>query len=900
MSTLLGAAVALRRCFTFAFATAVRALVLWSLSTGLSAAAWVTASPASNSTGNFTVSWTDGAESYKFSIFKDGVLYQDYGRVDTTYQSVSGLPTGSYVFRVAFCDTIGGESADAFSSTEKFSTAEAFSVADMVDTADVVDAAATTSCSAPVDSNTVTVTPQAPGAPGAVLASPTPNTGSFSLSWSAASGSVTHYALSESSNDGASWVVLNANLGTTTTSLTGKLAGSYQYRVQACNNTYCGDYGLIARVEVLPGTPGAPEGAASPNVGNFSLTWTPPAGTISGYALDESLNGGAWSTIDLNVAGASRTLTGKAGGNYRYRVKACTAGGCGAYSAESPSIQVIPASPSGVGVTPNPSTDGTVLVVWNAAAVDYYRLTVTKDGQPFGAGTQVEGTSHTYTALQQGSNKISVQSCDRDNVPICGTAISSDPLIVAVPPPGTPSTSPNPSTGNFTVSWSASTALAANYTLEESAAGGEWVTVASGINGTSQALSGKTVGTYTYRVKACNAAGCSIASTVSATLTVNPPPPGPPGQATASPNPNLGSYTVTWPAATGVVANYALQERLNGGTWTTISPAPTSTSVSFNSKPYGSYNYQVQACNVSGCSTFSAASATLTVNPPIPGVPGAPVASPLPTKGTFTLNWPAASGVVASYTVEESANGGKTWPGQFTGITTTSWSTSDKAVKTWLYRVRACNVTGCSEPSAPLAVRVDPVPPSAPGKPVAAPFSNWGNYSLSWPAATGYVETYQLEEKVEGGTWAPMVGSTTPSTGGGTTPPTAESTTSPRRLLVIAMSDPIIVIPLPDTTSSSEQWSSLTSVITNAGFKVFGKPAGSYRYRVRACNYIGCSAYSAESELVTVLSAPGWKPLGFCDERTGQQLLVCVSSSECVLNSNRVESCTAASGDCGQ
>src|SRR5690606_11151860 len=78
--------------------------------------------------------------------------------------------------------------------------------------------------------------------------------------------------------------------------------------------------------------------------------------------------------------------------------------------------------------------------------------------------------------------------------------------------PGQPSTISVPassSTGSYTISWSA-TAGATGYELYEatnSSFTGEVLAYSGGA--TSNAFSGKGNGTYYYRVKACNAAGCS-------------------------------------------------------------------------------------------------------------------------------------------------------------------------------------------------------------------------------------------------------------------------------------------------------------------------------------------------------------------------------------------------------
>ena len=62
------------------------------------------------------------------------------------------------------------------------------------------------------------------------------------------------------------------------------------------------------------------------------------------------------------------------------------------------------------------------------------------------------------------------------------------------------------STGSYTISWGASATPGVTYTLEESSdAFATSSVVVSGLSGTSYLITGKTGGTYSYRVKAVNA-----------------------------------------------------------------------------------------------------------------------------------------------------------------------------------------------------------------------------------------------------------------------------------------------------------------------------------------------------------------------------------------------------------
>ncbi|OGU07138.1 MAG: hypothetical protein A2075_12865 [Geobacteraceae bacterium GWC2_58_44] len=89
-----------------------------------------------------------------------------------------------------------------------------------------------------------------------------------------------------------------------------------------------------------------------------------------------------------------------------------------------------------------------------------------------------------------------------------GTATTTVAVLDVLAPASitVPATS---STGNFTVSWAASATAGVTYTLEESTTSGfnagTITVVTSGLSATSVAISGKTSGTYYYRVKAVKA-----------------------------------------------------------------------------------------------------------------------------------------------------------------------------------------------------------------------------------------------------------------------------------------------------------------------------------------------------------------------------------------------------------
>ncbi|HJR73088.1 MAG TPA: RHS repeat protein, partial [Luteimonas sp.] len=179
-------------------------------------------------------------------------------------------------------------------------------------------------------------------------------------------------------------------------------------------------------------------------------------------------------------------------------------------------------------------------------------------------------------------------------------------------------TAPASSGGSYTVQWTA-VAVATRYELQESFDGGAWQAAYSG-TATSAAQSGKPVGNYAYRVRACKNTPCGGWSPT-ATVVVGQPPGAAPTLSAPASAPN-GNYTVSWAAASGATS-YVLDEN-TAGTWTEAYNGQA-LSKAYAGKPAGSYGYRVKACNTYGC---SAVSATATVqalyapNAPTLTVPG--------------------------------------------------------------------------------------------------------------------------------------------------------------------------------------------------------------------------------------------------------------------------------------
>jgi len=155
----------------------------------------------------------------------------------------------------------------------------------------------------------------------------------------------------------------------------------------------------------------------------------------------------------------------------------------------------------------------------------------------------------------------------------------------------------------------------------------------------------------------------------------------------------------------GGAGSYNLQQRINGGGWTTVS-ASAAQSWSASGEVSGSYSYQVQACNAVGCGPWSAVGTDTVTLPPIPATPSITVPSTNAT-GSYTVSWAGVANAT-SYTLQQQVNGGG-WTTVSTS-TSTSWAAS-VANGTYGYRIQACDISGCSAWSGTSTVVVTiPVP----------------------------------------------------------------------------------------------------------------------------------------------------------------------------------------------
>ncbi|HYG06226.1 MAG TPA: wall-associated protein [Stenotrophomonas sp.] len=428
--------------------------------------------------------------------------------------------------------------------------------------------------------------------------------------------------------------------------------------------------------------------------------------------------------------------------------------------------------------------------------------------------------------------------------------------------------------GAFTVSWTA-VGAATRYELQEAVGTAAYAGIYSGA-ALSTVISGKGTGNYQYRVRACrdNCGNWSNVAAVSIAL--------PPAQAPTLTVPQYGdngAYSVSWTSVAGA-ERYELEQN-SSGTWAQVYNA-AALSWSITGRAAGSYSYRVRACNSIGCAGYSATGTVLVTYPPA----SAPTLS-APARATlagWAVNWTTVAGATY-YRLQESANGGSSWTTLADNVGTSA-SFGNRPAGDYYYRVAACNRAGCSTVWSATAKVTAVAPPTLAPTLSAPTLVSTTSYTVTWATPAG-TETVILQESANGGAWTEVY------TGGGTSFVANRSDGSyAYRALACNFGGcsssysgvVTVVVVLPPATPAIELanwlttktapyrvwcevgWSAVAKateyqVQSGGGASVYTGPktyvaanGNAYckaDYKVRACNGVGCSAWSTPNYPVT-------------------------------------------------
>ena len=160
-----------------------------------------------------------------------------------------------------------------------------------------------------------------PGNVGSLNLPATDTDGTYNLSWSAPSGTVTHYQVEQNGS------IIEPNPTTTNRAFSAQGDNIYSYRVRACNDVVCSSYSSVDSIQVL-NTPSVPLNIGGDSSSNdqsqFWLRWSAPAsGSVTQYQIKTSDSPHhSWSNPINNGISIEKSFS-KASGTYSYQVRAC-------------------------------------------------------------------------------------------------------------------------------------------------------------------------------------------------------------------------------------------------------------------------------------------------------------------------------------------------------------------------------------------------------------------------------------------------------------------------------------------------------------------------------------------------------------------------------------------------
>jgi YD repeat-containing protein len=462
---------------------------------------------------------------------------------------------------------------------------------------------------------TLTPLPGAPGTPSFTAITDTTAT----VTWTAASGTVTSYQYSVNSG---SWTSVGTALTANLTGLSG--ATGYTVQVRAVNAGGNGPASSASFTTLAPaGAPGIP---TFTNITTTSATvnWTAASGSVASY--EYSVNSGTWTNVGMAL---TVNLSGLAAAtSYTVQVHAKdSVGNIG--PASTGTLLTLPNAPGTPTFTSITTTTATVTWTAPSGTVTSYQYSVNS-----GAWTNV-GTalSVNLSGLTAATNyTVQVEAINSS-----GPGAASSAGFVTLPlAPGTPSFA-SITTSTATVNWTAASGAVTSY--QYSVNSGAWTNVGTALTVNLSGLASAT--NYTVQVEALTASGPGAPSSAGF-ITL----PGTPGTPTFS-SITTTTATVSWTAVSGTPSSYAYS--VNSGAWTNVGTALT---VNLSGLAAGtSYTVQVEALTASGPGAPSSSAAFTTVPP----APGTPTFSSI-TSSTATASWGAASGSTSyAYSVNSGA-----------------------------------------------------------------------------------------------------------------------------------------------------------------------------------------------------------------------------------------------------
>lgn len=568
--------------------------------------------------------------------------------------------------------------------------------------------------------------------------------------------------------------------------------GRYLYRVRACSSAGCSSFSNQLATTTPPTSPSDITAEATGNT-TVDVSWVDNSSTETEFRVERRANAGnflAVGSVETNSTAFSDTGL-EPGKQYEYRVRACNAAGCSSFSGVASVITTQSAGPSAPsGLSAVAVSVGQIDLAWTDNATNESEFRVER---AIGQGSFTVIASLGTNATSYADTDVSADTDYSYRIRACNSADCSGPSAVAgaVTPPISPSdlTASAVSNTRIEVTWSDNSRTEASFRVERRTGSANFAEVAvTGPDVTGHTSSDLQPSTeYDFRVRACNPGGCSPYSAVASATTAETDPPAAPSSLMATLDGTAASVELAWTDNSTDETSFRIQRSVDGGTFVERATVGANTTVFTDTEITDDnvYTYRVEACSAVGCSGFSN-EASVTTRPVAPSSLGAAVV----TAGQVDLSWVDNSDTETEFEIQRSADGGAFTVLQTAAADATGASDNTTVEDTeYVYRVRACNATGCSAFSGEVTAITPPSPPSG----LTATPSSDSRIDLVWTDNSDTETGFEIDRRESGGTFAEV-----------------------------------------------------TSV--GANVTTFGDtgldPNTTYEYRVRACNGGGCSDYS--------------------------------------------------------
>jgi fibronectin type 3 domain-containing protein len=516
-----------------------------------------------------------------------------------------------------------------------------------------------------------------PTAPSNLQATPSGN--QVILNWNASTDNVgvTGYLVERCQGASCSSFTQVGTAATTTFTDPNLALGSYSYRVRATDaaNNLSG-YSNTASASINDVTPPtAPTNLAATVTGaNVALSWTGSTDNVGVTAYQvERCQGNGCSNFVLIAAPTTTTYNdnGLAAGTYSYRVRAVdAANNASPYSNVAPAVVpdvTPPSAPANLSAT---ASGGTINLSWTAAT-DNVGVTGYQVERCQGTGCSVfaqiaspTATSYSDTGLAVGSYSYRVRAVDAANN-IGNYSNIASASVADSTPPSAPANLVATATGSqVALSWAASTDNVGVTGYEVERCSGAACTTFANITTTSATTYSDTslaVGSYSYRVRADDAAGNTSAySNIASASIPDTQPPSAPSALTATATGT--QVALSWTASTDNVAVTSYQvERCQGTGCSSFAVIGTVQGTSYTDPGLAidTFSYRVQAFDAASNASAYSNVATVTTT----SAPTGPLAAYAFSEGSGTTTADASpngvTGTLHSTTWTNSGKNGK-------------------------------------------------------------------------------------------------------------------------------------------------------------------------------------------------------------------------------------------------